>query len=243
MDVIEHTVNALPEAARKTGSESLDTESIDTLARSQSFARKLETGRALLIQNPLCRPALYRILVDCSAGRYLLAQLEEHIQDMPEFAHVTQPPYFLIRWLVDAGALNVTELDEGGQAVTPERKKGLTEDEVDDLVAGFAYCTSELGNVLRHEFDPSNRLGILLAEVPERYGTYMELLEFLTEKRSFKEVDALLSGREVLMSGRKPGERPIHTSVFIDKLAAVGIAVYDGGWQITPEGRDYIEKQ
>ncbi|MDR0500465.1 MAG: hypothetical protein LBG97_04375 [Coriobacteriales bacterium] len=205
------------------------------------FARKLEKANALLIQNPLARPALYAILKSCLARRIDLYPLEELIQQMPEYSGVTQPPYFLIQWLLDVEALDMFELDANGADVSEERKQGLSEDEIDDLVVGFSFQTNAVGSAIVQAFNPANRLGSLLSEAPERYSTYLELLEFLSEKHSYAEVDTLLHGREILMYGRAPDERPMLSSVFIDKLAAAGGIVYNDGWQITADGKEFLQ--
>jgi hypothetical protein len=233
MDATETALTALSDTPMTTD---------ETLDEALIFARRLEDARSLLIQNPLSRPVLYRILKDCAPARFALHPLEKHIQEMSEYTQLTQPPYFLLKWLMDAQALDMFELDAEGADVTPERTKGLSEDEIDDLVVDFAFQTSEVGKVVLEEFDPNNRLSALLVEVPERYDTYRELLEFLKEKRTYAEVDELLRGRPILMLGRAADDRPIQPSVFIDKLAATGSIVFDEGWQVTAEGERFLER-
>jgi hypothetical protein len=77
--------------------------------------------------------------------------------------------------------------------------------------------------------------------VPERFDTYREVLEFLSNHRSYAEVDALLRDRDILMSGRGGGERPLQPSVFIDKLATAGGITWNDGWVITEEGKEVLE--
>jgi hypothetical protein len=167
--------------------------------------------------------------------------LEDFIVEQPENKSVTQPPYFLIQWLVDAGSLDTYELDAEGNDVTNERKEGLDEDEIDDLVADTAYRTNEAGLAVIEKFSPKNRTMELLAIVPERFDTYIEMLDFLTERRSFAEVSKLLLGRDVLMSGRNADDRPLQPSVFIDKLADAGSIAWSDGWIITEEGKELLE--
>jgi hypothetical protein len=206
-----------------------------------SFEEKVEHACHLLLANSLNRPSLYQILKACSTGRWLLADLEQHIQERPEFSTATQPPYFLVQWLVDAHALDEFDLDAAGEVLEPQRFEGLSEDEIDDLIEDFAFETNEVGAEVLERFSPKHRLMELLDIVPERYDTYIEVLGFLEQKRPFAEVDALLRGREILRSGREPGEPPMQPSVFIDKLAAAGGAVWSDGWQITEEGKELLE--
>jgi hypothetical protein len=196
---------------------------------------------SLLKANPLYRPILVRILKYCNGTRRLLRDLEDRIAEYPEFKQSTHPQYYLIMWLVERGSLDMFELDAEGAVISDERKSELTPDEIDDLVEDWSFETNEVGREVLKEFDPKHRLIDLLGIVPERYDTYLEVLTFLQEKRSYAEVDALLRGRDVLMSGRPEGERPMQPSVFIDKLAASGGIAFDDGWMITEEGKELLD--
>lgn len=206
-----------------------------------SYEQRVEKACTLLLQNPTNRPILYRILKICRPQRMRLHQLEEQIQQQPEFSIVVHPPYFLIQWLVDVGALDTFDLDEDGNDVSPEQLEGLTVDEADDLIADTAFQTSAVGLDVIEEFSPQSRLIEVMNIVPERYDTYLEILEFLTERRPLSEIYELLRDRDVLMSGRDPGDNPIQPSVFVDKLADSGGIIFDKGWQITPEGKELLE--
>jgi hypothetical protein len=173
--------------------------------------------------------------------RLSLHELEAFILELPEAKSATQPPYFLIQWLADTGALDVFELDTEGKDITDERKARLSEDEIDDLAIDIAYQTNEVGVAVIGEFNTATRLMNLLAIVPERFDTYIEILSFLEELRPYAEVDALLRDRDILMLGRSEDERPLQPSVFIDKLAAAGGIAWDDGWIITEEGKELLE--
>jgi hypothetical protein len=201
----------------------------------------LEETRKLFVQNSASRNLLYSILAHCAPQRRELHELEEFIQASPEFQTTTQPPYFLIKWLVEAGSLDEVALDEAGEDITPERVVGLTEDEVYDLIGAYTYATNDVGRAIIEEFNPKHRLITLLDIAPDRYDTYVEVLGFLTQRRTYMEVDELLRGRPVLLSGRQPGDRPMQPSVFVDKLAAAGGIGWDEGWIITEEGKELLD--
>ena len=207
-----------------------------------TFERKVEHIGALLFANNLNRPVLYRILDTVKPGTLPIFDLEECIQAMPEFKVATQPPYFLIEWLVKAEALDFIEVDDAGQPVTDELRAGKTEDEIDDMIADMLIEITAVGREALKVFSPLQRLQYLLDEVPERLDTYAEVLGFVTEKRSFSEIDKLLQGRPILMSGKQPNENPMQPSVFIDKLAAAGGIIYDDGWILTSEGKEMLER-
>lgn len=205
-----------------------------------TFEEKVELTCHLLTANPLNREMLYRILKACQNKRWLLYDLEDYVQSCPENTSATQPPYFLIKWLADAEALDVFELDAHGQIVDLDQLEGLTEDEIDDIVEDCAFETSAVGIAAVEVFSPTHRLLALLDIVPERYSTYREVLELLQERQGLDKIDALLRGRSVLMAGREPGDRPMQPSVFVDKLAAAGGIVWNEGWQISEEGRELL---
>jgi hypothetical protein len=206
-----------------------------------TFEQDVERTIHLLLSNTLNRPTLYRILNATAPGPLRLFDLEELVLALPEFKKATQPPYFLIEWLVETGALSFTEVDAEGLPITDERREGKTEDEIDDLIEDMIIETTEVGKEALRVFDPRQRLAALLQDHPDRLHTYLEVLEFLMEKHSYTEIDQLLRNRPVLMSGRAPDDRPMQPSVFVDKLAAAGGIIYDEGWIITPEGRAMLE--
>jgi hypothetical protein len=64
----------------------------------------------------------------------------------------------------------------------------------------------------------------------------VEILDFLTTKRNFGEVDALLRNRAALSRG----EETIQPSVFVDKLEKAGAVFWQDGWQASEGGREYL---
>jgi hypothetical protein len=217
--------------------EEIEIEKIEAMTAPEPGVERI---LVLFQSNPLYRPVLYRILEACQTERQQLPELEAYISGLAEFKSSSQPQYSLIQWLVDAGALAAFEVDAEGAIITDEQKEELDEDELDDLVKTFAYQITIDGETALSIVNPVTRLEQLLAEVPERYNTYIEVLEFLLESHSYKEVDDLLRGREILMSRREPDDRPMQPSVFVDKLAANGGLVWDKGWKTTKEGKELL---
>ncbi|MDR3053472.1 MAG: hypothetical protein LBU48_06405 [Coriobacteriales bacterium] len=206
-----------------------------------TFEQKVDHVAHLLLANTLNRPTLYRILGITAQGAVPLFDLEDQIQKLPEFTTATQPPYYLIEWLVDAEALRFIEVDATGAPITDEQREGKTADEIDDLIDDMIIEITDVGREVAAIFDPRDRLATLLQDKPVRYDTYVEVLEFLTQKHSYNQIDSLLRGRPILFDGRDPGDPPMQPSVFVDKLAAAGAIVFDEGWIITPEGRALLQ--
>ena len=123
----------------------------------------------------------------------------------------------------------------------PERKEGLTEDEVDDLVAGYAFMTTAVGLAVVEQHTPRARIIELLNLVPERADTYIELLDFCSEEpRTYSEISQLLKGRPALVRIVDGEPQTMQPSVFVDKLEAAGGMVWRDGWVLTDEGRAYL---
>jgi len=195
---------------------------------------------ARFVQNePLIRELDVKVLAYC-ATRKGLTDIEDQIAQYPEFKSAPRDQYHLVMELVDHYGLTFYELDEAGNPVTEDDKSGLSENEIDDLVASFAFETTEVGHAVAEMLDPQRRLQELLAIVPERYDTYIEILEFLREKHSFADVDSLLRGRAVLRVGRQPDDQAVQTSVFVDKLERVGAICFEAGWHITEAGEAFL---
>ncbi len=195
-----------------------------------------------MMDAPRFREIYFGILNFCCEQR-TLGQVEEKIGTFPEFEYCGQNQYRLIINLEDAGALERAELDENGDVVTEDMKEGLTEDEIDDLVLDYAFTTTDAGRVVRDEMQPSNRMEELMSMFPKRVKAYCQVLEFCKTPRSFKEIDALLKGSEVLRSGSANTitNIPLQPSVFIEQLERSGGLVWKGSWNITEGGKKYLE--
>ncbi|MCL1847914.1 MAG: hypothetical protein FWF91_08160 [Coriobacteriia bacterium] len=203
------------------------------------FEERVDHLRTVVIRNPMHRELFYKTLAYCQE-RHILPEVEDFIQSCPEFLSTAQSPYYLLMFLIKGGGTEVLELGEDGELILPEEKEGLTEDEIDDLVVELAFETNEFGRALVEKMSPKNRLLELLDITPAYFDTFIEVLDFLTEKRSMADVDSLLRGRDVLMAGRTQDERPIQPSVFIDKLEKAGGIYWEKGWIITDAGRELL---
>ena len=234
--------DASPHASPHASPDQSPNQSLDSsLDSSLDYFNQTEKARVLLTQNPLYRHALYAILRACSEEDWQLDELEAYILTLDEYGNTSQPPYTLIQWLDDALVLDTWEIDAHGEKLTPERCVDLTEDEIDDLAVSTVFRANSAGMMILDEFSPKARLMELFYASPLRVDTYLEVLEFLREKRLYADLDQLLRGREVLMDGRGDDEGPMQPSVYVDKLSSAGGIVYREGWIITREGKEFLE--
>ncbi len=212
-------------------------------ADEMPFEERLKKLEREAVRHPLHREINYKILRYCQA-RHALAEVEDEIASYPEFRHATLNQHSLIQVLVRAGGLEEFDLDAEGEIVTPEQFEGLTEDQIDDLVATQAYQTTELGDALLEESSAQSRAEKLFEREPERKETYIELLGFIDdEPRTYDAVKNLLDGREVMwrINPNDGCRQKIQASVFVDRLERAGLIVWDNGWVLTSEGRDVLD--
>lgn len=203
-----------------------------------SFDERVHKLELVVTRHPLHREINVEILRYC-LERHELSEIEEHVIAMPEDREATLDPYHLIENLERAGGLERFPLDADGEIVSPEQLEGLTEDQADDLIASYAFQTTEEGEQVVAEASPEARIGDLFEREPERADTYVELLAFFDEeRRSYQSVCDLLKGRDVLFRTLGDGSRQrIQPSVFVDRLERAGAIVWDDGWVLTDEGR------
>lgn len=210
-------------------------------AAELTFEEKLAALNMVVMRHPLNREVLYKALAFCAEERPL-REAEDYIASIPQFEMATQNQFYMLTSLVRAYGLEMIERDEEGNRVLPEQKEGLSEDEVDDLVASYSFKTTEVGDYFVAYNRPAARLVELLHLVPERAETYIELLEFVDgDARSYPEIEKLLSGRPVLETIIDGNRETMQPSVFVDKLERAGALVWKEGWTLTEEGREFLE--
>ncbi len=222
--------------------EDEDDEDEEAEVKELTFEEKVDRVRLALQHNPRFREIHFRTLEFC-LEQQVLHDIEEMIAGLPEFKNCDQNQYRLITYLENAGGLERLELDEDMNIVTEEMKEGLDENEIDDLVAVYAFVTTEAGRAVYEEMRPEKRMDNLRDAFPKRRGAYQKLLAFCKEPRTFKEIDNLLAGSDVLKSGslNTATDIPLQPSVFIDQLERCGGLVWDDGWHITEGGKKFLE--
>lgn len=212
-------------------------------APERPFEERLADLERAVTRHPLHREILYRTLAFCEQRRELTA-IEGEIASYPEFRRATQDQYHLVEMLEHTGGLTRTPLDAEGADVTPERLEGLSEDEADDLVATYAFQTTDVGCALVEQHTPRARLIELMGLVPERADTYAELMSYIEEKpRTYADICSLLKGRPALIRLADDGEpQEMQPSVFLDKLEQAGGVEWNDGWVLTDEGRQFLDE-
>ncbi len=206
-----------------------------------AFEEQVVALETAVARHPLNREVLYSILSFCQQERSLRA-VEQAAEALPIFKGATQNPYHMVCTLERFGGLVRIERDADGEEVTPVRKEGLSEDEVDDLVCDLCFATTDVGARVVELHDPAGRIRRLFERENERATAFEDVLAFVGEApRSYPEIQALLRGRpelSVVIDGTPETMQP---SVFVDKLERAGALVWKEKWELTEEGRKFLE--
>ena len=207
------------------------------------FGRMVAKVTEAVTRNPLQRELFYKVLSFCQESKPL-REIEQMVMALPGFERTSANAYHFIAVMENAGGLERFELDDEGDVVDDARKAGLTEDEIDDLVAEYAFMTTPAGQAVVEQHTPRARIIELLGLVPERRDTYIEIMEFLAEEpRTYNEVTQLLDGRDVLWHLDSKGNPELmQPSVFLDKLHDAAAIEWQQGWQLSEEGRAYLDE-
>ena len=198
------------------------------MSETEAYDRVL----SCVMNHPLNREALIEILRYCEQERDQ-ADVEAHMQAPSAAYSALLSPYRLICQLVDAGGIVCTEVDADG------------EPELDDLVQGWRYETTDAGNEVAGYFDPARRVERLAAAHPEAVAAFRTVLLFCDRPRKRAELAAFIEKEKLLSTLRVvlPAGSTLRPSVFMDKLESAGMLAWNDGWSITEAGRRYLQQE
>ena len=185
---------------------------------------------------------MYKTLDFCRARRSY-ASVEDEIASYPEFKYADQSQASIIEILVHEGGLAKTEFDANGEEVTSQRKSGLSDDELDELVWSYALETTDAGKVAIGRLSPKDRMAVLFAKEPNRTPAYEEILRACETPKSFKELEALMSDSQAIKaatSRNRLSSLPVFPSALIAELEAAGGLLWNDAWVLTSAGKQYV---
>ena len=189
-------------------------------------------------KNPSHREIFLNILTYCEEERSG-ANVEQYIMENPAYAQALLSPYKLMELLVRCGGLVRTEVDANGAVVDDEMKENLDEDEVEDLVFDELYKTSTAGIEVVAFYTPEQRMTRLLNQYPNGEESLSKVLAYCTSSKTRVQIESFIES-EALTQSLCPGTE-VHPSVYLDRLEAAGMLIWDGGWSITNAGQRYLE--
>lgn len=186
---------------------------------------------------PLHRELLLEILAYC-AQRRRLEDIEKQVMASPFYPQAVRSPFSLIAELEQQGALERFEVDTEGCEVTDERKAGLTEDEVDDLVADYEFAVTPDGARVAQECASSARIERVCSSDGVRRAS-AALLGFLQQQpKTAAQLDAFCRKDPDACSLAGEG---LLASQLLDALEKAGAVVWSGGWTLTDAGKRWLE--
>lgn len=208
-----------------------------------TFEQRYEKLMEVVNNKPSHTEILRKILIYCEERRDF-TRVEEKIQTYSEYPNTGQNPYRLIKYLIDGEGLSLLELDEDENILADEKKEGLTEDEIDDLILSYALETTEVGKAVKDNFAPKRRLNYIFEFFNDRQSIFSDLLQFCREPRSFKEIETLLSGKNLssIKTLHPESGIAIKPTVFVDNMEKAGGIVWKDGWVITKEGEEFLKE-
>ncbi len=211
------------------------------MSDSDEKIQRLEKLEEAVYKQSLHREILYKTLVFCIEQKNL-KEVEDYMGSLPDFKQAVQSQYHLISVLVRAGGLDKYFLDENGKILDESAFEGLDEDEIDDLICGEAYKTTEIGKEFVEQKNPIARIKELFVKEPTRKESYIELLKMCHEKpRTYADISAYLKEKGVLFREVDGQRQAIQASVFVDRLQRAGALIWDGSWSLTKEGENFLE--
>ena len=216
-----------------------DVSSLGQDEESEAFEHAVARLAKTVNQAPLHREIFLRLIEFCKS-RQSLANAEQAVAAMPEFATVSQSPYRLIRTLVDAEGLYWIEIGKDGTVLTPSDKAGLTDDEIQDITFEYAVKATPVGEQVADDLTPEKRLGDLFAHAPGRVKAFKDVMGFCRESRTFAEINAFLRARsgDTLAT---TSSQTLNPSYYVDMLERAGVLVWNQGWKLTGRGAKALQ--
>jgi len=185
------------------------------------------------------REMLYRTLGYCRQSR-TQAEVEETIAAMPESQHALQDPPVFVDMLVACGGLSSRPLGEDGEPIPDETWEAMDDDARADATFGHLLATNAAGVAALSILAPDARIRAKLSEKPERYSTYLAVLDYCREPRSLADVQRLFDGNPQLVRKTNVDSQKLSPDYYLSELERAGGLVWDGGWTTTDAGRSFL---
>ena len=187
-------------------------------------------------RQPLNRAALVSILEYCRVER-ARSDIEASVGSLPEATGALQSVSRLVDQLVRAGGLSSFDIACDGSHVSDEDKRGLTEDEIDDMVYGQSFLITDAACEVLSSFEPESRIARLTQKHPERLMAYREVLARCEHPQSWNSLEGFIVEKDLLSSFA--ASEQLQPSVLVDQLESAGLLVWKKGWLATEEGRGF----
>ena len=181
----------------------------------------------------------YHILELCRKTRRA-EEVETFIAALHEMLHSLQEPYVYMDALIDAGGLDSVALDADGNPVDMDAFAAAPEEARAGMIADYDITTTPAGVAALDLLAPKNRMRAKLAEKPERYTTFLAVLDFCREPKTLAEVKRLFEEDSTLNRETTVDRQLLSCDFYLSELERAGGIVWDDGWKCTPEGLEFL---
>lgn len=171
---------------------------------SEAIEKIALTIKARIKLEPGFEAILYKLLALCKEAK-TLDEVETEVTAFPQMKVLMQTPQVLLSWLIRCEGI-----------------KEIHQDENTTLV-----MTTPAGRLALEHENSIDKLEALFEEEPQYKSIYLCVLEFCKEARARKDIEALLSGNELMENPK------IYPNYFINTLEKAGSLVWNGHWNIT----------
>ncbi len=168
---------------------------------------------------------------------------EAFIASLPESRHSLQSPAMLMEMLENAGGLESAAIDAQGEIIADETCAQMTEDQLDEAIAGYRVSTTDAGFAVVGMLSPSKRLQAKLAEKPERSETYLKVLDLCRNPRTLADVQEFFRTDGSLARDTDVDTQPIAPDYYLSELEKTGALVWNEGWRTTAQGEAFLAAQ
>jgi hypothetical protein len=215
----------------------------ETKADIDDAASNSGANPKVLRENPsFVRPACDVVLY-CKQER-TMSDIEAFVKKNEYSKMFVETPAALVTILVNNGyLLERTYVDGELYSGTDE---DLYEDETipEDASIEHRYESTQSGQETIEEFLPSSLISKLFNEHPEHADAFKSVLRMCSEGESLtkESIATALENESLVPHDARTGLPRVLPSYFTDKLERAGALEWKHGWQITEEGRAFLEK-
>lgn len=216
-------------------------DSDEEVPSSKSFEERLNAIISCIGSQNSLREILYKTLSRC-IDDVRFEDLEAFIKEQDEFihSHVMQTPFTLIKMLIDCGGVYKIAIGPDGQVVEEDALHAMDEDERYEAIDTYLIKATDAGMKAKALLDPMHRLEAQLAQKPHREGTYLAVIDFCKQPKTFPEIQEFFKDTPDLAIDEVTAHHKLSPDFYVDKLEKAGALVWKGKWVATEAGRQML---
>lgn len=175
-------------------------------------------------------------------------EIWDYISKHPVFIGTFQEPFSYTDELIHLGYLAVSdadapeneELSENLDEQNSQNPNIDTTEPNSDLQATLLHIT-DAGRTLLSQLSPEDRLGELLARNPDRFDSFVKVLDFCTATRSLQDICTFVKNTPDISRETPIDAQLLSPDFYVSELERAGGVIWDGGWITTPYGNQFLD--